>query len=228
MDETAEATTAMIEALKRWGEAPSLKRGMLHLAERRGRLEATCALLLAHATPEEFAKVMNRVRPGQRIRHEMTAETAAKVQVTLTPAELADMVETALEWTPHEVDAYGCFDALWQIEVGGHKPEPGEENNDRTVKKAQQARRWLGQRKRHGRPAAPEATAASIVRDKLEKAGSRGLDVRALWDSLSRKQKLGLPGYDAIRAVLAGLAAAGVVEHKGKGEFGRYAIRKHR
>lgn len=148
-----EATRAMVEALKRLMQARSFAAGLSHLAGRRARMEATCARVLT-LTPTDFARVMNAISPGQYLKHPMSVEAAAIVLARYSgmPAadaasELADLVETAQEWTPHKLNAFAYFDALHEVEVKGYARNipSAEHHNDHTIRMSQQARRWLGQ-----------------------------------------------------------------------------------
>lgn len=153
-----EATRVIVETLKRWIQAPSFAAGLSHLAGRRARMEATCALMLT-LTPTDFARVMSAIGPGQYLKRAMSVEAAAialaryrGMPAVDAASELADLVEAAQEWTPHRLDAASYFEALHRVEVGAYRADSGTENEDRVVRMAQQARRWLGQAKRRGRP----------------------------------------------------------------------------
>jgi hypothetical protein len=145
-----ELTRHLAADIARWSKAPSFRRGFAHLAGRRYRLEKTCEKLLA-ATPKQFAHVMNALRPGQYVRCEMTEATGAKLLRIMTVSGLADMVGGCLENRPTDVNACERFDALWRIEVKGYG-RGASSSTDRIVRSAQEARQWLGQNKRAGRP----------------------------------------------------------------------------
>jgi hypothetical protein len=110
----------------------------------------TAAEILRTYTPEKFADLMNRLRLGQYIQGEMSVEKAEQLLGTLTACELADLIETAIEWTPTKMTWDKRLDALWSVEAGGYKTKTP--NEDRTVRTAQETRKLLGQRKPRGRP----------------------------------------------------------------------------
>lgn len=162
-EELKEAVRAEVRRLM---QARSFAAGLGHLAGRRARMQATCANLLLWARTSDFAAVMNRIRPRQYLKREMPVEVALDIQVAAWLSasaeeldehvdELADVIEAMQGWTPHKLDAADYFDSLLTVEAGdyAHKLPSAEHHNDHTIRKAQQARQWLGQAKKRGRPA---------------------------------------------------------------------------
>ena len=157
----ADSAEEVVAFLRRLLEAPSFRDGFPHLLGRRARMERMATQLLTDATPEQFAHVMNGIRPGQYIRRKMPAEAAARIQEALkqTPAapgltqaetaaaELADLMEAVLEWgRPNETDWAGSFDALRFVEVEAPASGIKYDKDTPIFIKAREARRVLGQR----------------------------------------------------------------------------------
>jgi hypothetical protein len=155
-------------------EAPSFRAGFPHLLGRRARMEGTAARLLAGPS-ETLAAVMHGIRPGRltvelrtrrKLPCEVTVETAARMQATMTAVELADLIEQALkDQRPNETDWIDVFDDLWRVEVKGYKPPSAagkrtpDAKDDPVIRNAQKARRVLGQARKPGRR---NATAGSV------------------------------------------------------------------
>jgi hypothetical protein len=176
----ADSAEEVVAWLRRLLEAQTFRDGFPHLLGRRARMERMATQLLTDATPEQFAYVMNRIRPGQYIRRKMTAEAAARKQDALkqTPtapgltqeetaaAELANLMEAVLEWgRPNETDWTSVFDALWRVDVEAPARGIKYDKDSLVFIKAREARRVLGQRTdpndgtklKRGRPAGSKA-----------------------------------------------------------------------
>ena len=157
----ADSAEEVVAWLRRLLEAPTFRDGFPHLLGRRARMERRAMQLTTDATPEQFAHVMNRIRPGQYIRRKMTAAAAARMQEALkqapaapgltqeetAAAELADLMEAALEWgRPNETDWAGSFEALRFVEVEAPARGIKYDKDSPVFIKAREARRVLGQR----------------------------------------------------------------------------------
>lgn len=159
---SATAIEDFTEQFRRWLEAPSFRAGFPHLFGRRARMVQHVARLLTEATPEQFAAVMNGIRPGRITRelkrrnlpYEMTAEAAERMRGTMTVAEVADLIDFALEaGRPNDTKLADVLNDLWQVEVNRYKPKKsGTEHEDPIIRGAQKARRFLGQARPAGRP----------------------------------------------------------------------------
>jgi hypothetical protein len=149
-----EAVEAFIAEFRRWLQAPSFQAGLPHLllrsAEATARMEATAGEILRTYTPERFAAFMNRIRPKQYVRCEMSVQRAEQLLGSLTASKLADMIDTALDMTPTKLTWDKRLDALWRVEVDG--PKTGMRLADHTVRTAQETRKLLGQSQPPGRP----------------------------------------------------------------------------
>jgi hypothetical protein len=160
---TAASAKDVATALDRWFEAPSFRAGFQHLLGRRARMEADVARLLdtSITTPETLAAVMNKIRPGwitaswkrRKLPCDMTTEYAKRIQATLTPSELADSIETALnDRCPNKTNMADAFDALWRVEVEAPRCGRVYDKDDPDIIAARKARKVLGQARKRGRP----------------------------------------------------------------------------
>jgi hypothetical protein len=187
--ESREELEAWFQQLRGFLEGRRFREGFPHLLGDLSRRKAVAAQLLTEATPEQLADAMNRIRPGRdkaalqcrNLPYEMTAETAGRMQATMTASELADLIESALEYgrpnatgkNGHDHGGAGYVDAfvaLRQVEVEGC--ELPADKDKPVVRLVQKALRMLGQAKNVGRPkgskARPEARKAGQERRKAD------------------------------------------------------------